>query len=73
MNLRWLLFICVEIHKIANRLNPSSMRYAVEIRKSDRLTCDAWKFNLKIARRNQLNLVVKVISFTDQKIETLYN
>ena len=54
MNLCRLLFVCFEIYEIVNSLNPSSMRYIFEMRKSNRVTCDIYKLNLKINRRYQL-------------------
>ena len=69
MNIRQLRFLCI---KTLNDLNPSFMKEIFEKRDENRVTRDRYKLNLNIPRRNQVTLVLKALSSTDQKFGTLY-
>ena len=67
MNKCRLRFLCTEISKTLNDLNPSFMKEIFEKRDKNRVTRDRYNLNLNIPRRNQVRLVLKALSSMDQK------
>ena len=53
MNLPRIRFLCIEIYKVINGLNPDFIE-KIEIKKINRIVRDRYKLNLNIPRTNQL-------------------
>ena len=58
MNIRRLRFLCIEIYKTVNDLNPSFMKEIFEKKDENRVTRDKCKLNSNNPRR-KLRLVLK--------------
>ena len=58
-----LRFLCIEIYKTINDLNPSLMKEIFEKRNENRITLDRYKLNLNIPRRNQVTFGTKSLKF----------
>ena len=67
-NMRRLRFLCIEIYKTLNDLNPSFMKEIFEKRDENRVTRDRYKLNLNIPRRNQVTFGTKSLKFYGPKI-----
>ena len=68
MNIRRLRFLCTEIYKTLNHLNPSFMKEIFEKRDENQVTRDRYKLNLNIPRRNQVTFGTKSLKFYRPKI-----
>ena len=68
MNIRRLRFLCIEMYKTLNDLNPSFMKKIFEKRDENRVTRDRYKLNLNIPRRNQVTFGTKSLKFYRAKI-----
>ena len=68
MNIRRLRFLCTEIYKTLNHLNPSFMKEIFEKRDENQVTRDRYKLNLNIPRRNQVTFGTKSLKFYGPKI-----
>ena len=54
MNLRQIRFLCIEIYKTNNSLNPDFMIKIFEVKKNKRVVRERYKLNLNIPRTNQV-------------------
>ena len=54
MKIRRLTFLCIEIHKTLNDLNPSFMKEIFEKRNENRVTRDRYKLNFNIQGETKL-------------------
>ena len=68
MNIRRLRFLCIEMYKTLNNLNPSFMKKIFEKRDENRVTRDRYKLNLNIPRKNQVTFGTKSLKFYRAKI-----
>ena len=68
MKIRRPRFLCIEIYKTLNDLNPSFMKEIFEKRNENRVTRDRYKLNLNIPRRNQVTFGTKCLKFYGPKI-----
>ena len=68
MKIRRLTFLCIEIYKKLNDLNPSFMKEIFEKRNENRVTRDRYKLNLNIPRINQVTFGTKSLKFYGPKI-----
>ena len=68
MNIRRLRFLCIEIYKTLNDLNPSFIKQIFEKKDENRVTRDRYKLNLNIPRRNQVTFDTKSLKFYGPKI-----
>ena len=60
MNVKRLRFLCVEIHKTINNLNPSFMKQIFELRETNRNVREKYQLNLNIPNYNQVTMVKRV-------------
>ena len=63
-----LQFLCIEIQKTLNDLNPSFMKEPFEKRKNNRVKSDSYMLNLNIIGRNQVKFGTKSLTFHGSKI-----
>ena len=68
MKIRRLRFLCIEIYRTLNYLNPSFMKEIFEKRNKNRVTHDRYKLNLNIPRINQVTFGTKSLKFYGPKI-----
>ena len=68
MNICRLRYLCIEIYKTFNDLNPSFMKEIFEKRNENRVTRDRYKLNLNIPRRNQVMFGAKSLKFHGPKM-----
>ena len=68
MNIRRLIFLCIEIYTTLNDWNPRFTKEIFEKRDENRVTRDRYKFNLNIPRRNQVTFGTKSFKFYGPKI-----
>ena len=68
MSTRRLRFLCIEIYKTLNDLNPSFMKEIFEKRNENRVTRNQYKLNLNIPRGNQVTFGTKSLKFYGPKI-----
>ena len=54
LNLWRMRFLCIEIYKTINSLNPGFMKNYVEVKKNNRVVRDRYKLNWNIPRTNQV-------------------
>ena len=54
MNLQRIRFLCIEIYKTINSLNPDFMKSIFEIKTNNRIVRKTYKLNLNIPRTNQV-------------------
>ena len=54
MNLQWIRFLCIEIYKTIDSLNPDFMKSIFEMKKNNRVVRERYKLNLNIPRTNQV-------------------
>ena len=52
MNLTWERFLCIEIYKNLESLNPCSMQELFNFRGTNRNDCNKYKLNLNISAVN---------------------
>ena len=71
MNIYRPRFLCIEIYKTLNDLNPSFMKEIFENRDENQLTGYRYNLNLNIPRRNQTTFGTKALSSTHEKFGTL--
>ena len=60
MNVKRLRFLCVEIYKTINNLNPSFMKQIFELRETNRNVREKYQLNLNIPNYNQVTMVKRV-------------
>ena len=54
MNVKRLHFLCVEIHKTINNLNPSFMKQIIKLRETAKNVREKYRLNLNIHNYNQV-------------------
>ena len=54
MNLRRIRFLCIEIYKTINSLNPDFMKNVFEMKTNNRIVPEKYKLNLNIPRTNKV-------------------
>ena len=54
MKLQRIKFLCIEIYKTINSLNPDFMKKMFEIKKNNRVFREGYKLNLNIPRTSQV-------------------
>ena len=54
MSLQRIRFLCTEIYKTVNSLNPDFMKNIFEMKKNNRIVREKYKLNLNIPRTNQV-------------------
>ena len=54
MNLRRIRFLCIEIYKTINSLNPDFMKNIFEMKTNNRIVREKYKLNLNIPRTNKV-------------------
>ena len=70
MNLRRIRFLCIEIYKTINSLNPGFMKNIFEMKTNNRIVREKYNLKLNIPRTNQVTFGTK--SLMDLKFGTLY-
>ena len=73
MNVKRLRFLCLEIYKTINNVNPSFMKQIFELRETNRNVREKYRLNLNIPNYNQVNLVKRILEYLDQKFGTVYH
>ena len=68
MNIKRLRFLCVEIYKTINNLNPSFMKQIFELRETNRNVCEKYRLNLNIPNNNQVTFGKKSLRMFGPKI-----
>ena len=68
MNVKRLLFLCVEIYKTINNLNPSFMKQIFELRETNRNVREKYRLNLNISNYNQVNFGKKKLRILGPEI-----
>ena len=68
MSIRRLRFLCIEIYKTLNDLNPSLVKEIFEKRDKSRVTRERYKLNLNVPRKNQVTFGTKSLKFYGPKI-----
>ena len=53
-------FLCIEVYKTLNNLNPSLIKYFFKLRKTGRLVREVFKMNLDISRTNHVTHGTKI-------------
>ena len=56
MNVKRLRFLCVEMYKTINNLNPCLLKQIFELRETNRSVCEKCWLNLNIPSYNQVTL-----------------
>ena len=68
MNVKRLRFLCVEIYKTINNLNPSFMKQIFEFRETNRNVREKYRLNLNIPNYNQVTFGKKSLRIFGPKI-----
>ena len=68
MNVKRLRFLCVEIYKTINNLNPSFMKQIFELRETNRNVREKYRLNLNIPNYNQVTFGEKSLRIFGPKI-----
>ena len=68
MNIKRLLFLCVEIYKTINNLNPSFIKQIFELRETNRNVCEKYRLNLNFPNHNQVTFGKKSLRILAPKI-----
>ena len=68
MNVKRLCFLCVEIHKTINNLNPSFMKQIFELRETNRNVREKYRLNSNIPNYNQVTFGKKSLRIFGPKI-----
>ena len=68
MNVKRLRFLCVEIYKTINNLNPSFMKQIFELRETNRNVRQKYRLNLNIPNYNQVTFGKKSLRIFGPKI-----
>ena len=68
MNVKRLRFLCVEIYKTINNLNPSFMKQIFELRETNRNVREKYRLNLNIPNYNQVTFGKKSLRILGPKI-----
>ena len=68
MNVKRRRFVCVDIYKIINNLNPSFMKQIFELKEINRIVCEKYRLNLNIANYNQVTFDKKSWTIFEPKI-----
>ena len=68
MNVKRLRFLCVEIYKTINNLNPSFMKQIFELRETNRNVRGKYRLNLNIPNYNQVTFGKKSLRIFGPKI-----
>ena len=68
MNVKRLSFLCVEIYKTINNLNPSFMKHIFELRETNRNVHEKYRLNLNIPNYNQVTFGKKSLRIFGPKI-----
>ena len=68
MNVKRLRFLCVEIYKTINNLNPSFMKQIFELRETNRNVREKYRLNLNIPNYNQVTFGKKSLRIFGPKI-----
>ena len=73
MNVKRLRFLCVEIYKTINNLNPSFMKQIFELRETNRNVREKYQLNLNIPNYDQVTFGKKSLDYVDRKFGTVYH
>ena len=68
LNLWRMRFLCIEIYKTINSLNPGFMKNYVEVKKNNRVVRDRYKLNWNILRTNQVTFGANSLTSYGPKI-----
>ena len=68
MNVKRLCYLCLEIYKIINNLNPSFKKQIFESRETNRNVCEKYRLNLNIPNYNQVTFGKKSLIIFGPKI-----
>ena len=68
MNVKRLHFLCVEIYKTFNNLNPSFMKQIFELRETNRNVREKYRLTLSILHYNQVTFGKKSLRIFGPKI-----
>ena len=68
MNVKRLRFLCMEIYKTINNLNPSFMKQIFELRETNRNLREKYQLNLNIPNYNQVTFGKKSLRIFGPKI-----
>ena len=68
MNVKRLRFLCVEIYKTINNLNPSFIKQFFELRETNKKIREKYRLNLNISNYNQVTFGKKSLRIFGQKI-----
>ena len=68
MNVKRIRFLCVEIYKTINNLNPSFMKQIFELRETNRNVREKYRLNLNIPNYNQVTFGKKSLRIFGPKI-----
>ena len=68
MNVKRLFFVCVDIYKIIDNLNPSFMKPIFELKEINRIVCEKYRLNLNIPNYNQVIFDKKSWTIFEPKI-----
>ena len=68
MNVKRLPFLCVEIYKTNDNLNPSFMKQIFELRETNRNVREKYRLNLNIPNYNQVTFGKKSLRISELKI-----
>ena len=72
MSLQQIRFLCIEIYKSINSLNPDFMENIFEMKTSNRIVREKYKLNLNIPRTNQVTFGTNSLKSYGPKFGTLY-
>ena len=68
MNVKRLRFLCVEIYKTINNLNPSFIKQIFELRETNKKIREKYRLNLNISNYNQVTFGKKSLRISGPKI-----
>ena len=68
MNLQRITFLCIEIYKTINSLNPDFMKNIFETKTNDRVVREKYKLNLNIPGTNQVTFGINSLKSYGPKI-----
>ena len=68
MRLQQIRFLCIEIYKSINRLNPDFIKNIFEMKTNNRIVREKYKLNLNIPRTNQVKFGANSCKSYDPKI-----
>ena len=67
-----LRYLCIEIYKSINNINPGFMKQTFQLRETSRTVRNKYKLNLSVPKVNQVNYGEKSLRFYGPKIQNSF-